>query len=113
MKKQINFSDKPQAYCFALEDNGVDFEIKKDSLIFSSNDFYELFFKGIDEKPEYELVKPDEELKGQAKHVFDTVAAILKKTCESIDANWFKESNEHSNMDSNDLDNIVALDDEK
>lgn len=102
MKKQINFSDEPQAYRFALEGNDVYFEIKKDSLAFSSNDFYELFFKGMDEKPEYELVKPDGELKGQAKHVYDTVAAILKKTCDSIDADWFKVPDEQADDNSDD-----------
>lgn len=108
MKKQINFSDKPQAYCFALEGNSIDFEIKKDSLTFNSNDFYELFFKGIDEKPEYELVNPDGELKGQAKHVFDTVAAILKKACDSIDANWFKASDEQTDNSSDNASNASA-----
>lgn len=104
MKKQVSFSDEPKAYRFALAgDDDVTFEISKETLTFSSNDFYKLFFKKLDEKPEYELVKPGEELKGQAKHVFDTVAAILKKTCDSIDAGWFKEPDEQPNAGSDNL----------
>ncbi|WP_452040672.1 hypothetical protein [Adlercreutzia rubneri] len=91
MTKQINFLDEPSTYRFALKgDDDTAFEISKDTLIFNSNDFYRLFFKGLKEKPEYELVTPDIEPKGQAKHVFDTVAAILEKACDSIDADWFK-----------------------
>jgi len=91
MTKQINFLDETNAYRFELKGNDdAVFEISKDTLIFNSNDFYRLFFKGLEEKPEYELVTPDIELKGQAKHVFDTVAAILKKAFDSIDADWFK-----------------------
>ncbi len=102
MKKQINFSDESTAYRFTLEAKNTVFEICKDTLVFSSENFYKIFFQGLEEKPEYELVNSGEELKGQAKHVFDTVAAILKKACESIDASWFEESDKKSNISSND-----------
>lgn len=100
MKKQINFSDGENSYCFTLkEDNKVIFKISKETLVFSSDDFYKLFFQGLDEKPEYDLINSGDELKGQAKHVFETVDAILKKTCSSIDADWFKESDDQSVAD--------------
>lgn len=101
MKKRINFASEPTVYRFTLEDESEKvFEIAKNTLTFSSDDFYKLFFRGLNEKPEYELVKPTEELRGQAKHVFDTVAAILKKACDSIDANWFKVSDEQTDSGS-------------
>lgn len=101
MKRQINFADESTVYRFTLENEGEKvFEIAKNTLTFSSDDFYKLFFQGLDEKPEYELTKPTGELRGQAKHVYDTVAAILKKTCDSIDADWFKVPDEHTDTGS-------------
>lgn len=95
MKRQVSFADEAEAYRFTLVDKEVvTFEIRKDTLAFNSNDFYRLFFKGLDEKPEYEVVNSDGELKGQAKHVFDTVAAVFKKACDSIDATWFAKTEE-------------------
>jgi len=93
MKRQVSFADEAEAYRFALVDKeNVTFEIRKDTLAFKTNEFYRLFFKGLDEKPEYEVVNPGGELKGQAKHVFDTVAAVFKTACDSIDAAWFAET---------------------
>lgn len=90
MKKQIRFEDARDAYRFMLVgDDDTVFEINKGTLAFNSNEFYKTFFKGLDEKPEYEFSQTAEDLKGQAKHVFDTVAAIFKKTCDSIEASWF------------------------
>lgn len=95
MKRQVSFADDAEAYRFALTDKeDAIFEIRKDTLAFNSNDFYRLFFKGLDDKPEYEVVHPDGELKGQAKHVFDTVTAIFKKACDSIDVAWFAKTEE-------------------
>ena len=104
MKRQVSFSNEPEAYRFTLVGaNDVSFEISKNTLAFSTNEFYKLFFKGLDEKPEYEVAKPDEELAGQAKHVFDTVAAIFKKACDSIDADWFTATEEQPSVANDDL----------
>lgn len=54
------------------------------------------------------MVKPDVELKGQAKRVFDTVAATLKKTCDSIDANWFKASDAQTDDSCDDASNAPS-----
>lgn len=90
MKRQIRFTDEVAAYRFTSVDNDTAiFEIKKDTLTFSSGSFYKAFFKGLTEKPEYELIMSADGLKGQAKHVFDTVSAIFKKACDSIDDAWF------------------------
>ena len=90
MKRRVSFEETNEAYRFALVgDDGTVFEIAKNTLAFSSNNFYRCFFKGLDEKPEYELLRPTEELQRQAKHVFETVEAIFKKACASIDATWF------------------------
>jgi len=91
MKRQVRFVDDIDAYHFILnESESISFSLSKDTLSFSANDFYRCFFKGIDEKPDYVLTCPDDELKGQPKHVFDTVEAIFKKACDSTDENWFK-----------------------
>lgn len=91
MKRQVSFADEADAYSFTIVgEDGAPFEIRKDTLVFSSNDFYRLFFKGLDERPEYETVNPGDELKGQARHVYGTVAAIFKKACDSIDEAWFE-----------------------
>lgn len=106
MKRQVSFADEAEAYRFVLADNeDVAFEISKDTLTFDSDDFYRLFFKGLDEKPEYEVANPDGKLKGQAKHVFDTVAAIFKKACDSIDAAWFVKTEEPAVATVDDLNN--------
>ena len=78
MKRQVSFTDEAEAYRFMpqYKEDGA-FEIRKDTLVFNSNDFYQLFFKGLDAKPEYEVVNSGAELKGQAKHVFDTVSDIM------------------------------------
>lgn len=92
MKRQVRFVDDAQSYRFELVDgNDAVFEISKDTLVFSAKDFYATFFKDLDSKPVYELVQPTDALSGQPKHVFETVEAIFKKTCDSIDGGWFKE----------------------
>lgn len=95
MKRQVSFTDEAEAYRFTpqYKEDGA-FEIRKDTLVFNSNDFYQLFFKGLDAKPEYEVVNSGAELKGQAKHVFDTVSDIFKKACDSIDDAWFSKTKE-------------------
>lgn len=104
MKRQVSFTDEAKAYLFTLMgEEDAYFEIRKDTLAFSSNDFYQLFFKGLDEKPEYEVVNPGDELKGQAKHVFDTVVAIFKKACDSIDADWFMRDETQATEEAGDL----------
>lgn len=99
MKRHIRFSDEASAYRFVLvgEESTV-FEIDKGTLTFNEKAFYELFFRGLTEKPSYELVLPADDLKEQAKHVFDTVQAIFQKTCRSIDEAWFtpNDAKEHS-----------------
>ena len=90
MKRQVSFEETNEAYRFALVGDDVAvFEIAKNTLAFSSNNFYRCFFQGLDEKPEYELLRPTEELQRQAKHVFETVEVIFKKSCDSIDVAWF------------------------
>lgn len=97
MKRQVSFEDTQDSYRFVLVGDGeTAFEIGKGTLTFSTNDFYKLFFMGLKEKPEYELVQPADSLQGQAKHVFDTVKAIFKKACDSIDASWFVEDEEQA-----------------
>lgn len=56
MKRQVSFEDTQDSYRFVLVgDEETAFEISKDTLTFSTNDFYKLFFMGLKEKPEYEL----------------------------------------------------------
>ncbi|WP_139652317.1 hypothetical protein [Raoultibacter phocaeensis] len=86
MKKQVNFEDAVEAYRF---------EVSKSTLAFNADSFYKCFFKGLDEKPLYELIKPPSDLDIKAKHVFATVEAIFKKTCDSIDEKWFAPVGEH------------------
>lgn len=89
MKRQVRFEETGDKYLFSDDDRGSVFTIMKDTLIFSSNDFYQAFFKDLEEKPDYQLINPTAKLTGQAKHVFDTVEAIFKKSCGSIDDRWF------------------------
>ena len=54
MKKQVKFVDGKSAYRFMFSDGEGDvFEIEKDTLIFHAGKFYECFFKGLHEKPDY------------------------------------------------------------
>lgn len=104
MKKQVSFEETDEAYCFALvDDDNATFEIAKSTLAFNSNDFYRCFFKGLDEKPEYEVLQPTEELQRQAKHVFETVEAVFKKACESIDSAWFAANEKQDDEPADDL----------
>lgn len=95
MKRQVKFVDGESAYRFMFSDGEEDvFEIEKDTLLFRAGKFYECFFKGLHEKPEYSMLPPEGEIKGQAKHVYDTVEAIISSACKSIDSNWFSKSDE-------------------
>lgn len=100
MKKQIRFADEGDVYRFVLVgDDSVIFDIQKNTLSFSTSKFYECFFKGAHEKPEYELLPPSGDIKGQAKHVYETVKDILDKACSSIEEKWFKEENRQDDED--------------
>lgn len=95
MKKQVKFVDGESAYRFMFSDDKGDvFEIEKSTLVFHTGKFYECFFKGLHEKPDYSMLSPEVEIKGQAKHVFDTVESILTNACKSIDDSWFSKSDE-------------------
>lgn len=95
MKKQVKFVDGESAYRFMFSDGEGDiFEIEKSTLVFHTGKFYECFFKGLHEKPDYSMLLPEEEIKGQAKHVFDTVESIITNVCKSIDDGWFSKSDE-------------------
>ena len=95
MKKQVEFVDGESAYRFIILDGeGGIFEIEKSTLVFHTGKCYECFFKGLHAKPDYSMLPPKEEIKGQAKHVFDTVESILINACESIDDIWFSKSDE-------------------
>lgn len=90
MTRQVEFHEGADSYRFVLDGRSdTAFEIQKDTLVFSASKFYECFFKGLTEKPIYELCEPSSELKGQARHVFETVATIFQEACDSIDASWF------------------------
>lgn len=104
MKKQARFEETDETYRFTLigNDEAV-FEIDKKTLAFSSSDFYGCFFKKLNEKPEYELLQPTEKLHRQANHVFETVEAIFKKSCDSIDASWFETDEKQDDEPNNDL----------
>ena len=95
MKKQIKFVDGESTYRFMFSDGEGDiFEIEKDTLIFHAGKFYECFFKGLHEKPDYSMLPLKGEIRGQAKHVFDTVEAIISSACKSIDNSWFSKLDE-------------------
>lgn len=90
MKRQVSFEETTEAYRFALVgDESKAFEISKATLEFSSKAFYETFFKGLREVPDYDLLEPDIELAKTSKHVFTTVSNIFQSTCAKIDPAWF------------------------
>ena len=90
MKKQVKFVHGESAYRFMFPDGeGGVFEIEKSTLTFHAGKFYECFFKGLHEKPDYSLLPLEEGIKGQARHVYDTVEAIFSSACDSIDNSWF------------------------
>ncbi len=95
MKKQIRFTESDKTYCFEILDKSGSFEISKQDLSFSSKQFYECFFKGLEGIPKYELIGPCENLSPQASHIYTTVEKILKDTCNKLDASWF-EANKQS-----------------
>lgn len=104
MKRQIKFADEESVYRFILvDDDSVTFDIQKSTLSFNTSKFYECFFKGIREKPEYELLPLAGDIKGQAKHVYETVKDILDKACTSIEEKWFVEDNIQTTEEDKDL----------
>lgn len=104
MKKQVEFVDGESAYRFMFSDGeGGIFEIEKGTLVFHTGKFYECFFKGLHEKPDYSMLPPEGEIKGQAKHVFDTVESILINACNSIDDSWFSKLDEGNDASMEDL----------
>lgn len=97
MNAEVYFEEAEDSYQFSkTKDSDEAFVIKKDDLIFETKTFYEYFFKGLAEKPQYTVVdlhekESNHKLTGQAKHVFTTVAQVLNKTCDGIDDDWFNE----------------------
>jgi|GEM_PF-1852820 hypothetical protein len=97
MNAEVYFEESEDSYQFSKTKDGDEaFVIKKDDLIFETKTFYEYFFKGLAERPQYTVVdlhenEPDHKLAGQAKHVFTTVAQVLNKTCDGIADDWFNE----------------------
>lgn len=90
MKRQVSFEETAEAYRFTLaDDESMSFEISKSTLEFNSKAFYETFFKGLHEAPDYELLEPAAKLEKTSKHVYSTVSSIFKTTCEKIDPTWF------------------------
>jgi hypothetical protein len=92
MKRQVSFEETAEAYRFALvEDESKAFEISKSTLEFNSKAFYEIFFKGLHEAPDYELVESATKLEKTSKHVYSTVSNIFKSTCAKINPVWFSD----------------------
>lgn len=89
MKKQIKFIESETAYRFESADQDRSFELCKSDLSFSSTKFYECFFKGLEEIPEYELIGLNGKPGPQTLHVYKTVEKILAETCKKLDASWF------------------------
>lgn len=97
MNAEVYFEESEDSYQFSkTKDDDKAFVIKKDDLIFETKTFYEYFFEGLVEKPQYTVVdlhenEPEHNLTGQAKHVFTTVVQVLNKTCDGIADDWFNE----------------------
>lgn len=113
MDAQVYFEESDDNYQFSkIRDDGEAFVIKKDDLIFETKAFYEYFFKGLAEKPQYTIVdlykeEPDHKLTSEAKHVFNTVSQVLNKTCDNIEEKWFKEEDSQNADASNPNENDV------
>lgn len=104
MKRQVRFEETGDDYRFSLVgDDKIAFTISKKTLTFSADKFYAVFFKGLEEKPNYEVLRGEDELRGQAKHIYDTVAAIFEKTCSSIDESWFEKQDTACEQNEEDL----------
>lgn len=106
-----NYPDDEEAPLSVLTskfENALDAKLEPaKSIIREGDDVYDELSQGYNAKPEYEVVNSGAELKGQAKHVFDTVSDIFKKACDSIDDAWFsktKESAAEAHDDFKDID---------
>lgn len=97
MDIQIYFNESEGSYRFSkLGDDEQAFIINKSDLVFDTKVFYELFFKGLTEKPRYTVIdshteEPGHRLTSQAKHIFDTVSKVFSKACDGIQEDWFED----------------------
>lgn len=92
MKKQIEFLESDTSYQFYLPENKDDaFEISKETLVFDANRFFQCFFSTLEKKPQYEISSPQANLDATASYIIKTVSAILEKSCNSIDEEWFND----------------------
>lgn len=94
MKKQISVSEDSEKYIFSMDD-ATPFVIGKDNLIVDSKKLYETFFKGLEAKPEYEVVVPDDVSKGCA-YIAGEFKKIIDQTVEKIEEEWFEQQNKES-----------------
>lgn len=93
MKRQVSFEETAETYRFTLVgDESKAFEISKATLEFNSKVFYETFFKGLHEAPDYALLEPANKLEKTSKHVYSTVSSIFQSTCKKIDPTWFPDN---------------------
>lgn len=90
MKKLISFTEADDLYLMSFE-GGEAFSINKDKLELDTKHLYQIFFEGLTEKPEYELVDAIANPSKQAQYVFNTVNDLFSEITKRIEASWFDE----------------------
>ena len=91
MKKLISFTEAEDSYLMSFE-GSESFSISKDKLELDTKRLYQIFFEGLTEKPEYDLVNDIPTPSKQAQYVFNTVNDLFTGITERIEAAWFDEA---------------------
>lgn len=90
MKRQINVSETESSIVFTL-DGGEPFCLDKVSLTIDSKRLYETFFKGLSEKPEYEVVSQENVSKECSYYVLQ-FESLIEQTLGKIEDSWFQDA---------------------
>lgn len=90
MKRQISVSETDDSIVFML-DGGGSFCLDKSSLTIDSKRLYETFFKGLNEKPEYEVVSSENVTKEYSYYIAQ-FESLIEQTLDKIEESWFQDS---------------------
>lgn len=90
MRRRISVSETEDSIEFMLDGGGT-FCLDKASLTIDSKKLFETFFKGLNEKPEYEVILSENVSKENLYYVAQ-FESLIEQTLDKIEESWFQDA---------------------